>query len=151
MNTQCALQRSIEAHPEDKLRVKVYADYLQEYAGASQWEALRAAARLRRGVIQAHEMKAALALIDDNSLVRDDLYESIIASCSNNLARVHRLFLVPGSRPPTAVSTYQSNPGAFWYEWHVTVGARWILREAESIEWEIQNTPDDDVYADERY
>jgi hypothetical protein len=139
VDTHPGLAGYIRAHPNDKQAVKVYAEFIEEHTITSHFAALRTAAKVRRDVINEREIADALALIDDDCPARENLYRAIVAWSNNPGIRISYLFVVAGSRPPFAQSRYCSNPGAWWYEWDVTVGARWLLREALDIQLDLNH------------
>jgi hypothetical protein len=52
----------------------------------------------------------------------------IFGACENAPPHSATVVLVPGDHKPRATSQYRSNPGAWWYEWTVTVGAAWLTQ-----------------------
>lgn len=131
------LRKLILTNPEKKFYVKLLADELAYQIGLPRFTALRQGAALRRGVLNAREIADAAALLDDHSVTRENLYSAIVAWSNNPRIRIAKLTVVAGSRPPFAKSRYTSNAGAWWYEWDVTVGARWVIREALDIQLDL--------------
>lgn len=134
MNDVTYFRKAIWLNPHDKLGVKVFADFLQEYHGYPRWKALRKGAKVRRGRLHTEQLAEASALIAAESTLRGAIGCAIREQCKLNDGATLRLFIVNGSRPPSAELGALFTDGE-WVNWFdVRVGARWILATAVELE-----------------
>lgn len=133
------LRQCIHRYPHKKFLVKLLADELQQQFEMIRFSALRQGSRIRRTEINTKEIASAEKLLDDKSPVRGNLYLVLIAVCDNPGIRLCNVFVVAGSRPPAVECRYCGGPGAWWYESDITVGARWVIREAFDIQVDVNH------------
>jgi hypothetical protein len=133
-------------HPEDKTLALILADALQEEHNDTRLAALQCVGRLRRMTKNSRELNDAAELCDIRAEWYVEIMDAIADEIDVEAIGEFHLFIVTGSRPPTSKRVEQSNPSSTWHEWHITVGARWILERAAWIRWEVTDRAQRDKF-----
>jgi hypothetical protein len=120
--------------PEDDITAYLLVDALMEDRNFTRSEATRAVLRVRLAGFDGRDLAEAASLISADSPERSVCHTLIFAACPDAPPRSATIVLVPGAGGPHATSQYRSNPGAWWYEWTITVGAAWLTHaHAENL------------------
>lgn len=138
MNDVTYFRKAIWQNPDDKLGVKVYADWRQEYRFEDRWTALRKAAKIRRDRINAREIALAQNLLSIDCPARAALREAIREAINAPRDRTLQLLIVSGSRPPSAEWDGMFSDGDWSHWWNVTLGARWVINTVNAFPVELR-------------
>jgi hypothetical protein len=144
MSEQLALMALIERKPTERLPKKILADWMMEYHALPRFTALRFAARYGRAVVASRELARAAALLAERSPARWWLFGEIQDAIGRDEEDALEIYLLPGSRPPKAAIVRRDDEPLEAIVYHVFVGARWLLRRAEEMQFEIRDLKDDD-------
>ena len=128
MNNSDTLTQLLTEQPEDDITAYLLKDALMEERDMTHVEAARAVLHVRLAGFDARDLADAAALIREDSAERSVCLTLIFGACPTAPPRSATIVLVPGDAKPWATSQYRSNPGAWWYEWTVTVGAAWLTQ-----------------------
>lgn len=138
MNDVTYFRKAIWLNPDDKLGVKVFADFLIEFLGYSRWAALKEGAKIRRDRINAREITLAQNLLSIDCPARAALRVCIRDYILAPMERTLNVILVAGSRPPSAEWDGMFSDGEWSHWYNVTIGARWIINTAYSFPVELR-------------
>lgn len=127
MNNVDALTELLTASPDDDITAYLLTDALMEERDMTRSEASRVVLHVRLAGYEARDLALAAEAIRPDSPDRSRCLSLIRAACSTQPPVGANVVLVPGAKKPHAVCEYRSNPGAWWYDWTVTVGASWLL------------------------
>ncbi len=128
MDTVQKLTSLLEGQPWDDITAYLLVDALIEFSDYTPNEARRAVCRCRLAAWDARDLADAAALMRPGSIDLVDARRLISAACSTAPAPTFTVIVVAGDAAPVSVCEYKSNPGAWWYDWIVTVGATWLVK-----------------------
>lgn len=118
---------AIDRSPWDDAARNAMQDALEE-EGVSHVIAVEVATVRAYHARQAHCLARAAKFLATRGRARAALNDALRGECLLGASMSFTLLLLLGSSPPRAGSDYQHHPGAYWYEWTVTVGAEWVLQ-----------------------
>lgn len=143
MNELLAHEQYVCDHLEDRTAARALVDHHQEALGVSRREALKVVATMRRARRNTNEVGAAAVRMQPGRVGAVAMRLAVLEAIPEELAPSVQILIVPGSRPPIATSAYRYHAGAYWYEWTVIVGARWLLVVAEEFDCDVLRKRDE--------
>jgi hypothetical protein len=133
VNERMLLEAAVVNDPYNRAPLMALVDWLHEYADVTYRGACRVALSISRCERNARELgRAARLLRDDHEISGPLRFHTYATACDEEMGGA-TIVVVSGSRPPRRHQRYRSNPGAFWYETTITVGARWVCAKAQKI------------------
>lgn len=122
---------ALKQDPESIILAAMLTDALMEERDMLRSEADRHVERVQRDARDLRDIQAAADIMSAGDGRRLDVLDKVIAVCwPDEVPPSFSWVIVAGDAPPISRDEYKSNPGAWWYETVVTVGACWIIKTA---------------------